>query len=92
MREHRAALENVNLALSINPSYADALGLKASILTFLQKPEEALKALARAKKLNPNFSVEYLQIEAIALLMLGQWEAAKKNLLNSSRTTSGKCQ
>ena len=37
-----------------------------------------MKALARAKKLNPNFSVEYLQIEAIALLMLGQWEAAKK--------------
>ena len=52
--------------------------MKASILNVLQKPEEALKALARAKKLNPNFSVEYLQIEAIALLMLGQWEAAKK--------------
>ena len=78
LSEHRAALENANLALSLNPSYADALGLKASILNVLQKPEEALKALARAKKLNPNFSVEYLQIEAIALLMLGQWEAAKK--------------
>ena len=77
LSEHRAALENANLALSLNPSYADALGLKASILNVLQKPEEALKALARAKKLNPNFSVEYLQIEAIALLMLGQWEAAK---------------
>ena len=78
LNEHRAALENANVALSLNPSYADALGLKASILNVLQKPEEALKALARAKKLNPNFSVEYLQIEAIALLMLGQWEAAKK--------------
>ena len=77
LREHRAALENVNLALSLNPSYADALGLKASILNVLQKPEEALKALAKAKKLNPNFSVEYLQIEAIALLMFCQWEAAK---------------
>ena len=77
LRDHRAALENVNVALSLNPSYADALGLKASILTFLQKPEEALKTLARAKELNPNFSVEYLQIEAIAFLMLGQWEAAK---------------
>ncbi len=77
LREYRAALENVNIALSLNPSYADALGLKASILTFLQKPEEALKALYRAKELNPNFSVEYLQIEAIALIMLGQWEAAK---------------
>ena len=73
LREYRAALENVNIALSLNPSYADALGLKASILTFLQKPEEALKALLKAKKLNPNFSVEKLQIEAIALIMLGQW-------------------
>ena len=78
LREYRAALENVNIALSLNPSYADALGLKASILTFLQKPEEALKALLRAKELNPNFSVEYLQIEAIALIMLGQWKAAKQ--------------
>mgnify|MGYP001207536034 FL=1 len=78
LREYRAALENVNIALSLNPSYADALGLKATILTFLQKPEEALKALYRAKELNPNFSVEYLQIEAIALIMLGQWEAAKQ--------------
>ena len=78
LHEYRAALENVNTALSLNPSYADALGLKASILTFLQKPEEALKALYRAKELNPNFSVEYLQIEAIALIMLGQWEAAKQ--------------
>ena len=76
--DHRAALNNVNIALSLNPSYADALGLKASILTFLQNPDEALKVLDRAKQLNPNFSVEYLQIEAIALIMLGQWEAAKQ--------------
>ena len=78
LSEYRAALKNVNIALSLNPSYADALGLKASILTFLQKPEDALQALYRAKELNPNFSVEYLQIEAIALIMLGQWEAAKQ--------------
>jgi len=78
LSEYRSALENVNIALSLNPSYADALGLKASILTFLQKPEDALQALYRAKELNPNFSVEYLQIEAIALIMLGQWEAAKQ--------------
>ena len=76
--DHRAALKNVNIALSLNPSYADALGLKASILTFLQNPDEALKVLDRAKQLNPNFSVEYLQIEAVALIMLGQWEAAKQ--------------
>jgi len=76
--EHRAALNNVNIALSLNPNYADALGLKASILNVLQNPEEALKVLDKAKELNPNFSVEYLQIEAIALIMLEQWEAAKQ--------------
>ena len=76
--DHQAALNNVNIALSLNPSYADALGLKASILTFLQNPDEALKVLDKAKQLNPNFSVEYLQIEAVALIMLGQWEAAKQ--------------
>ena len=76
--DHQAALNNVNIALSLNPSYADALGLKASILTFLQNPDEALKVLDKAKQLNPNFSVEYLQIEAVALIMLSQWEAAKQ--------------
>ena len=76
--DHQAALKNVNTALSLNPSYADALGLKASILTFLQNPGEALKVLDKAKQINPNFSVEYLQIEAVALIMLGQWAAAKQ--------------
>ena len=83
--DHRAALNNVNIALSLNPSYADALGLKASILTFLQNPEEALKVLDIAKELNPNFSVEYLQIEAIALIMLRKWEAAKQTASQAVR-------
>ena len=78
LRNYLAALKNVNMALSLNPSYADALGLKATILTFLQKPAQALKVLERAKELNPNFAVEYLHVQATALLMLGQWEKAKQ--------------
>ena len=75
---HEAALKNSDTAISINPNYADALGLRASILNTLEKPEQALENLKKAKKLNPNFAVEYLEIEAISYMLLGQWEAAKR--------------
>jgi len=75
---HDSALTNTDIALSLNPNYADALALKASILNVLQNPKQALETLDRAKELNPNFAVDYLQIEAVSLMMLRQWEKAKK--------------
>ena len=72
-----AALESSNTAILINPNYADAIGLKASILNNLERPEEALRRWIR-QKINPNFPVEYLQIETIFYMMLGQQEAAKE--------------
>ena len=48
------------------------------ILNVLQNPKQALETLDRAKELNPNFAVDYLQIEAVSLMMLRQWEKAKK--------------
>tara|TARA_Y100000385_G_scaffold258859_1_gene287175 strand:- start:80 stop:1951 length:1872 start_codon:yes stop_codon:yes gene_type:complete len=76
--EHEAALENVNTALSLNPSYADALGLKASILNALDQPTQALKIMEKAKQINPNFAVEYLVIETLAFMMLEKWVMAKE--------------
>ena len=48
---HEAALKNSDTAISINPNYADALGLRASILSTLEKPEQALENLKRRKSL-----------------------------------------
>ena len=71
LKMQEAALESSNTAILINPNYADAIGLKASILNNLERPEEALRRWIR-QKINPNFPVEYLQIETIFYMMLGQ--------------------
>ena len=76
--QHKDALKNVNIALALRPSYADAMAVKATALLGLKKPIEALKSLAQASKLNPNFSIEYLSIELIAHLMMEDWKKAKE--------------
>lgn len=76
--QHKEALKNVNIALALRPSYADALGVKATALLGLKMPLEALQSLEKARKLNPNFSIEYLSIEVIAHLMMEEWSKAKE--------------
>ena len=76
--QHKDALKNVNIALALRPSYADAMAVKATALLGLKKPIEALQSLAQARKLNPNFSIEYLSIELIAHLMMEDWKKAKE--------------
>ncbi len=76
--QHKDALKNVNIALALRPSYADAMAVKATALLGLKKPVEALKSLAQASELNPNFSIEYLSIELIAHLMMEDWKKAKE--------------
>ena len=76
--QHKEALKNVNIALALRPSYADAMAVKATALIGLKKPIEALESLAQARELNPNFSIEYLSIELIAHLMMEEWKKAKE--------------
>ena len=62
----------------LRPSYADAMGVKATALLGLKKPLEALQSLEKARELNPNFSIEYFSIEVIAHLMMKEWNKAKE--------------
>ena len=71
LSEHQNALKTVNRALSLKPSYADALALKASILNELKNYEAAIISMEKAKYLNPSYPVEYIIIEAGTRLMQG---------------------
>lgn len=71
LSEHQNALKTVNRALSLKPSYADALALKASILNELKNYEAAIISMEKAKYLNPSYPVEYVIIEAGTRLMQG---------------------
>jgi len=75
--QYPEALKNSEIALMLKPSYADAMGMKATTLNALRKPEEALIEIQRAKRLNPNFSFEYLLIETVSHLLLEDWPSAK---------------
>ena len=76
--EHESALATVDTALSLKPSYADALALKASILNELGNFDAAITALDKAKVLRPGYPVEYIIIEAGTRLMQENWSEGKR--------------
>ena len=76
--EHESAFTTVDTALSLKPSYADALALKASILNELGSLDAAITALDKAKVLRPGYPVEYIIIEAGTRLMQENWSEGKR--------------
>ena len=76
--QHESALTTVDTALSLKPSYADALALKASVLNELGYFEAATAALDKAKGLRPGYPVEYIIIEAGTRLMQEDWSEGKR--------------
>ena len=76
--QHESALTTVNTALSLKPSYADALALKASVLNELGNFDAATVALDKAKGLRPGYPVEYIIIEAGTRLMQENWSEGKR--------------
>lgn len=76
--QHESALTTVDTALSLRPSYADALALKASVLNELGNFDAATAALDKAKGLRPGYPVEYIIIEAGTRLMQEDWSEGKR--------------
>ena len=76
--QHESALTTVDTALSLKPSYADALALKASVLNELGNFDAATAALDKAKGLRPGYPVEYIIIEAGTRLMQEDWSEGKR--------------
>jgi DNA-binding winged helix-turn-helix (wHTH) protein/tetratricopeptide (TPR) repeat protein len=52
-RDHAQALRHVRRAIELNPSYADAYALAASIATYIGRPSEALALMRVALRLRP---------------------------------------
>jgi TolB-like protein len=71
-RDHRAAIEHIEKAITLNSSYADGYALMAWILQFAGRPQEGLGFMQRAMRLNP-------RTPAIYLLVLGSIHYALGN-------------
>ena len=79
-RQHDQALRNLDSALRLNASYADAYALKAGIYTYIGRPAEGVPLLRTALRLNPDAGSLYFLLLGRAYYFLGDSEQARVNL------------
>ena len=71
----RWALE-VDEALSLNPNFAPALSLRATLNIYSGSPRAAIHDLERAMRLDPHFTQGYLHHLGVAHIVAGDYETA----------------
>jgi tetratricopeptide (TPR) repeat protein len=79
-RNHAHALRQVRRAVKLNPSYADAYALAASIATYIGRPSEALALMRAALRLRPVPNFLHYLILGRAHFLLGDDVQAIANL------------
>jgi tetratricopeptide (TPR) repeat protein len=86
-RNHARALELLDRAIDLSPSFADAYVLKGAVLTYLGDPQEAVPLLQRAIRLDPGTGYlphlvlgrAYFQLDAHAEAIASLREAVTRN-------------
>jgi adenylate cyclase len=63
-------------AIALDPNWAESYIWLADVLSFAGKPEEAVKLVERAMRLNPKYPVNYLGQLAFAYGLMGQYREA----------------
>ncbi len=79
-RQHDHALRNLDSALRLNASYADAYALKGGIYTYIGRPAEGVPLARTAQRLNPDAGSLYFLVLGRAYYFLGDSEQARVNL------------
>jgi len=74
--QHRAAIEAAQRTVEVHPSYHDGYATLAFIGSFSGEYDRAMKALERAKQINPQGFVIYLAVEGRILFLNRQYEEA----------------
>ncbi len=73
---HDDALIEAQQAIDLNPNDADSQAVLAEVLIYSGQPEEALSAIAVARRLDPRNEARYAYLEGFARFGLDQFEAA----------------
>jgi tetratricopeptide (TPR) repeat protein len=79
-RQHSVALEHLETAVRLYPSFADGYALMGGIKTYVGKPGETVPLLRTALRLAPQGSYLYFLLLGRAYLFLGDREQARVNL------------
>ncbi len=75
-RNYSAAIDQIERAIQLKPSYADGYAMLAWILHFAGRPEEGFEALERAIRLNPQVPAIYRGIYGALHYELGNTQEA----------------
>jgi TolB-like protein/class 3 adenylate cyclase/tetratricopeptide (TPR) repeat protein len=79
-RNHEPAIAEARKAIAADPNDADAYMALAAVLNFTGEPEQALKQVQRAMRLNPHFPPHYLYQQGLAQFVMKRHESAAATL------------
>jgi DNA-binding winged helix-turn-helix (wHTH) protein/TolB-like protein len=79
-RQHEQALEYLEKATSMYPSFADGYALMASVKTYAGQPAAAIPLMRTAMRLNPRSGYLYSLVLGRAYFFVGDLEQAQVNL------------
>lgn len=79
-RQHKQALQYLETAVRLYPSFADGYALMGSVNTFVGRPADTVPLLRIAMRLNPQAGYLYFLVLGRAYLFLGDLEQARVNL------------
>jgi DNA-binding winged helix-turn-helix (wHTH) protein/TolB-like protein len=79
-RQHEQALQYLETAVRLYPSFADGFALMGGVNTYVGRPAETVRLLRIAMRLNPQGSYLYFLLLGRAYLFLGDPEQARVNL------------
>ena len=79
-REHEQALQHLQTAVRLYPSFADGYALMGGINTYIGRPAETVPLVRAAMRLSPQGSYLYFLLLGRAHLFLGDLEQSRLNL------------
>ena len=84
-RRHGEALDALNKAIALDPSYADAYALMGGIYTYVGQPARSIPLLRTALRFNPNGGYLYFLLLGRAYLFENDFDQALFNLREAAR-------
>ncbi len=79
-RQHEQALQYLETAVRLYPSFADGYALMGGVNTYVGRPADTVRLLRAAMRLNPQGGYLYFQNLGRAYFFLGDLEQARVNL------------
>jgi TolB-like protein/DNA-binding winged helix-turn-helix (wHTH) protein len=80
INQNDRAIEEMEKAIELDPSYADAYAFLGLLYIYDGRAEESLPLLERAMKINPNFPFWYYFGVGLAQFFMGDYQASIENL------------